>query len=279
MKFADLHVHSVYSDGTFQPAALVKEAVRQKLSAIALTDHDTVAGLDAAIASGQDCGIEVLPGIELTAEHEGVELHILGYLIDQSNAALLKMLSVIAERRIERVYEMAKKLQEQGIQLLPEAVFACGGAGTIGRMHVAQAMVKDGLVASAGEAFARFIGDKGPAYVAGFHLSPQEAIRLIKDAGGVAALAHPYTITNDELVIELIKQGIKGLEAYYPEHSQSTINFYLKLVQEYDLIAVGGSDFHGAAKPKIKMGAVKVPYSVVEELKAAACHPERSEGS
>ncbi len=275
MKFADLHVHSVYSDGTFQPAALVKEAVRQKLSAIALTDHDTVAGLDAAVVAGQDCGIEVLSGIELTAEHEGVELHILGYLIDQGNTALLKMLSVIAQRRIERVHEMAKKLRELGIQLFPEAVFACGGPGTIGRMHVAQSMVKAGLVASTGEAFSRFIGDKSPAYVAGFHLSPPEAIRLIKDAGGVAALAHPYTITDDGLVIELIKQGIMGLEAYYPEHSQSATNFYLELAQEYNLIAVGGSDFHGAAKPKIKMGAVKVPYSIVEELKSAARHPNK----
>lgn len=149
----------------------------------------------------------------------------------------------------------------------PESVFDISGDGTPGRMHIARAMVKEGLVNSIAEAFEKHIGDSCPAYVCELKLSPGEAIQLIKDSGGVSVLAHPYLLKRDELIRQFVECGLGGLEAYYPEHTQSMVNYYLGLAKQYDLAVTGGSDFHGKAKPEIKMGAFKIPYVLVESLK------------
>ncbi|MCX5697619.1 MAG: PHP domain-containing protein [Candidatus Omnitrophica bacterium] len=270
MKFADLHTHTLFSDGTQSPEGLVTEAKKQGLDCIAVCDHDTVGALSQAIALGKEQDLEVLPGIELSAEEQGTEVHILGYMIDYQNKALKEKIDFLKTNRVQRIYEIVEKLKGMGINLDPESVFAIAKGGTPGRLHIARAMLKEKLVSTLNEAFGRYIGDRSPAYVCGFRLEPAEAIKLIKEAGGVSVLAHPYSIHRDELIPQMAAAGLGGLEVYYPEHSQGMINFYLGMAQEYNLAVTGGSDYHGYAKPDIKIGAVRVPYELVEKLKQRA---------
>ena len=270
MKYADLHVHTNESDGTCSPEKLVKEAMRAGLYAVGIVDHDTVNALAPAMAAAKSSGLEIIPGIELTSQYDGQEIHILGYFIDYRDERLLEKLVLVRQDRVERVKKIVDNLREMGLNLDPQAVFDISGNATVGRMHVARALVKEGLVSSTNEVFQKYIGDKSPAYVLGFKFSPAEAIKLIKDSGGVAVLAHPYVIHNDSLIPQFAKEGLMGLEAYYPEHSQSMINFYLGLAKDLGLLVTGGSDFHGSAKPGVKFGKVKIPWELVEKLKAAS---------
>jgi predicted metal-dependent phosphoesterase TrpH len=209
----------------------------------------------------------VLAGVELTCEYNGVEIHLLGYLIDYKNINLLKRLEFLKKSRVERVYKIIDKLKEINIDLKAQDIFNIAHGGTVGRLHIARAMVKAGIVDSTNEAFQKFIGDKCPGYVCGFKLTPAEAIKLIKDVGGIPVLAHPYTLSNDELILQFIGFGLMGLEAYYPEHTQAMINFYLGLAQKHNLLVTGGSDYHGDVKPEVKIGSAKIPYSLVEKIK------------
>jgi len=270
MKFADLHLHTVYSDGTYTPQELVKESKKAGLTAIAVVDHDTVDGITPTMDAATSEGLEVLPGIELSAEYLGKEIHILGYLIDHASPQLKVQLDKLKNNRIERIYKIIAKLKEEtGVVLNPDTVFEIGNGGAVGRLHVARAMVKDRLVGSISEAFQRYIGDKCPGYVLGFKFSPSQAIKLIKDVGGIPVLAHPYIIHNDDLIAEFVKEGIMGLEVYYPEHSQGMINFYSDFCRKNNLLFTGGSDCHGLAKPEVRIGSVKIPYEMVDKLKEA----------
>ena len=267
MKYADLHVHTSESDGTLTPKQLVREALSRGLSAIAIVDHDTVGGIPEAEVAAQGADLEVIAGIELTAQYEGQEIHILGYFLDLQNKALLEKLNLVQLNRIERVHKIVNNLEQQGVKLNAQDVFDISGKGTVGRMHIARALVKGGWVTTTAEAFRKYIGDKSPAYVLGFSLSPVEAINLIKGAGGVAVLAHPYILHDDALITELAGYGLQGIEVYYPEHSQSMVNFYLDLARKLNLLVTGGSDFHGSVKPDIKLGTIKIPIELVEKLR------------
>jgi hypothetical protein len=269
MKYADLHVHTSCSDGTYTPAQLVKEGIKRGLSALAIVDHDTTEALAEALAQAQGESLEIIPGIELTAQHENQEIHILGYFLDYQNKELLEKLKLVQLNRIERVYKIIENLGELGLKLNPDTVFNISGSGTVGRMHIARALVKDGLVGSTAEAFRKYIGDKSPAYVLGFRISVPEAIKLIHAAGGVTVLAHPYMLHNDALIAEFIDYGLEGIEVYYPEHSQAMVNFYLDLAKKFNLLVTGGTDFHGSAKPQIKLGMIKIPLELVEKLRLA----------
>lgn len=269
MKFADLHLHTVFSDGTYTPQELISESAKRGLSAISVVDHDTIDGIEPALEIAKLEDIEVLPGIELSAEYDGFEVHILGYLIDYKNKKLIEKLESLKKNRVERIYKIVDKLKGMGLVLEAESVFNIARYGTVGRLHVARAMVSAGLVSSIAEAFRKYIGDKCPAYVCNFRFSPVETIRLIKEANGIPVLAHPYTLNKDDLIPQLVNDGLMGLEVYYPEHSQGMVNFYLGLVKKYNLLATGGSDCHGSAKPEVKIGSVKIPYDLVEKLKQA----------
>jgi len=269
VKFADLHLHTLFSDGTYTPQELIEEAQKADLSCIAVVDHDTVSGIAPTLELAGSRGIEVLPGIELTAEYRDLEIHILGYLIDYKNKELIEKVELLRQNRIERIYKITDRLRDMGIRLNAQTVFDLAKFGTVGRLHVARAMVKEGLVGSTVEAFGKYIGDKCPANILGFRLSPQEAIRLIKNAGGIPVLAHPYTVNQNDVIAKIIDSGIMGLEVYYPEHLSQMVNFYLSLAKKYDLLVTGGSDCHGAAKSGVKIGSVKIPYDLVEKLKAA----------
>jgi len=269
VKYADLHVHTLASDGTYAPAQLIRESIKRGLSAIAIVDHDTVGIIPQAIAEAKGEALEIIAGVELTAQYENQEVHILGYFVDYLNSTLLEKLKLVQQNRIERVGKIISNLKELGVKLNPETVFNISGKGTVGRMHIARALVKEGHVNSVSEAFRKYIGDKSPAYVLGFRLFPKEAIKIINDAGGVAVLAHPYILHNDTLISEFIKDGLQGIEVYYPEHSQSMINFYLDLAKQLNLLVTGGSDFHGSVKPEIKLGMIKIPFELVEKLRQA----------
>jgi len=267
MKYADLHAHTSESDGTYTPDQLVKEALKRSLSAVAIVDHDTVSAIPAALKAVESTDLEIIPGIELTSQYENQEVHILGYFLDYQDKGLLDKLKPVRQNRIRRAHEMIKNLKGLGIELDPQTVFDIAAGGTVGRMHIARALVKDGWAGSTAEAFRKYIGDRSPAYVLGFRFSPEEAIKIIRDSGGVAVLAHPYILNNDEWIADFAASGLQGLEAYYPEHSQSQVNYYLDLAKKLDLAVTGGSDFHGSAKPGIKLGSVKIPLELVEKLR------------
>ncbi len=270
MKFADLHLHTVFSDGTYTPEELSRAASKAGLSVISVVDHDTVLGLGVAKEACLREGIELVPGIELTAEFEGLEIHILGYFIDYENPLLLERLGFLKKNRIERIHRITDKLKTLGKNLEPQDVFALAEKGTVGRLHVAQAMMKKGLVKSTWEAFQLYIGDKCPAYVLGFRFSPQETIELIRKVGGIPVLAHPYSLGKDDLITKFVDCGLMGLEVYYTEHSAAMTKKYLEIARKYNLLITGGSDCHGLAKPEVKIGSIKIPYSLVESLKAAS---------
>jgi len=269
VKYADLHLHTVYSDSTYTPQELIAASVKAGLSAISVVDHDTVEGIAPTIAAAKKENIEVVPGIELSAEYEQSEVHILGYYVDCANKELLLKLAKVQQNRIDRIHKITEKLKELGLALEPDDVFKQGTGGTVGRLHVARAMVEKGLVSSTYEAFQKYLGDKGPAFFLGFRVSPQEAVSLIRNAGGVPVLAHPCTLHNDELILKFISCGIMGLEIYYPEHSQGMINLYLDIAKNYNLLVTGGSDCHGKGKSEVRIGSIKLPYELVEEIKAA----------
>jgi hypothetical protein len=269
MKFADLHLHTIFSDGTYTPEELIAQVSKLGISAIAVVDHDTIDGVRPTIEIAKSEDIEVLPGIELTAEYDGLEIHILGYCLDYNRGDLKDTLDSLKKNRIERVYKIIDKLRNLGIKLNAQDVFDIAKKGTVGRLHIARALVKKGFVGSIFEVFHKYIGDKCPAYVCGFRFSPYEVIRLIKDVGGIPVLAHPYSLNRDDLIPQFIDYGLMGLEVYYPEHTQSMVNFYLNLAQKFNLLVTGGSDCHGDAKPEAKIGSVKIPYALVENLKQA----------
>ena len=269
MKYADLHLHTLFSDGTYTPEELVRASKRASLSAIAITDHDNVEAIPQALLVAADEGIEIISGIELSAEYFGIEVHILGYLFDYAHQGLLEKLRFLRQNRVVRIHKIVEKLNAIGVDLAADDVFTLAGNATVGRLHVARALVKRGFVPSVFEAFQRYIGDRSEAYVLGFKFSPEEAIRLIKDAGGIAVLAHPYSLRNDEFIAQFIQYGLGGIEVYYPEHSQAMIKAYLALAQKYNLLLTGGSDFHGNAKPNVSLGQTMIPYYLVEDLKEA----------
>ncbi|MCU0666816.1 MAG: PHP domain-containing protein [Candidatus Omnitrophica bacterium] len=269
MSFADLHLHTTFSDGTVEPEQLIAKVKKTNLAAISITDHDTVSGLLAASFYAQQQGLEVIPGIELSVDHGGIEVHLLGYFIDYLSKSFQDKLESLKTIRQERVYKICSKLKNIGVDLDPKDVFDIGGEGTVGRLHVARAMFAKGLIKTTQEAFQKYIGDNGPAYVCGFRFTIIEAIKFIKDFGGIAVLAHPYLLRNDKLIEEFVGYGLQGLEVYYPEHNFVLTQYYLEMADKYKLLVTGGSDYHGKAKPDVKIGQAKIPYELVEKLKQA----------
>lgn len=270
MNFADLHVHSYFSDGTFSPERIVEEAISSGLSCISITDHDSVSAIDPArLSAGQR--LEIIPGVELTAEARGTEIHMLGYLFDHTYEPFLKMLKEMQEVRQRRIHEMCRKLAGLKLPVEPQEVFDIADKGSVGRLHVARVLAKKGYVGNINEAFNRLIGDKGPAYVSKFKMSPKQAVEWIRRAGGIPVLAHPYLLPQGFLIEDFVKAGIMGIEVFYSEHSDFQQTEFLKMAEKYHLLVTGGSDCHGEAKQEAKMGRIKLPYSYVEKLKEAKC--------
>ena len=269
MLWADLHLHSNYSDGSWSPEELLKRVKEKRLDCISLVDHDCVDGIGSLIDLAKLNEIEIIPGVELTAEINGTEMHILGYLIDWQDSYLQSQLEKFKKIRLERIYQMCEKLKTVGININPEEVISSSGHGTVGRLHLAKMMQEKGYVSTTNEAFYKYISDQGPAYVGKSRLSPGEAIKLVLNVKGLPVLAHPYSLRKDELIIDLVKFGLKGIEVYYPEHTPSLIKKYENICQEHSLLMTGGSDCHGNSKDEVLIGKIKIPYKLVEKLKEA----------
>lgn len=277
----DLHMHSIFSDGTMTPECLVQEAREIGLEAIALTDHDGTAGVDALLAAcnggnGRE-GLLGIPGVEISADTKDGNLHILGYFLDHNDATLSDALQRIREGRQTRNQVILKKLNGLGIALAWEDVTRHAGSDVVGRPHFAAALIENGRVKTRREAFDRFLARGQPAYAERYRFAPEEGIDLITKTGGVAVLAHPSTLTLKkralrECVAGLRDMGLGGLEVYHPGHSPEQTSEYKNLATELNLVTTGGSDYHGAASPNIAMGrgfgSLKVPFRIVDELRS-----------
>ena len=269
-KTADLHIHTIASDGADTVREALEEARKVNLSAISITDHDSVDSLPEAALLAPEYMIELIPGVELSVDLGDAEMHLLGYFIDYKNKALLKCLSRLRDIRAGRAERMLKKLEEMGFPLEMETLLPGQMSGAIGRLHIAQGLFRAGYVKSVAEAFKRYIGNNGPANIPKMKLTREEALELIIRAGGVPVMAHPKQLNRDELIPELIDLGLAGLEAYYPSHSRFTTNHYVELARHYGILATGGSDCHGANKDNVVMGDIRVPYRIVEDLRERA---------
>lgn len=264
---ADLHIHTTASDGTDGPEEVVCRAKILGLKAIAVTDHDTVDGVEPALAAGRLSDIEVVTGVELGAQYLGKELHLLGYSIDTDNHILKDKLSFLIGERKSRIFKMVQKVQNLGIPVSCEEVLAVSRSGSVGRPHLATVLIKAGVVNNITEAFNKYIGFGCPAYVPRYKLHPVEAINIINKAGGVSVLAHPGQNNAHELLDMLMNAGLAGLEVYHPAHSREQEYFYFSLAREHGLIITGGSDYHGHGhKTGNHLGSVTVPYGSVKEI-------------
>jgi hypothetical protein len=258
-KKVDLHTHSRYSDGTSSPADVVSRAKSAQLDLLFLTDHDTVAGFPEAEAAAKECGVDVRCGIEINTV-EG-SAHILGYGIRWKDPGLLERLSEFRERRVKRIRLILEKLAAKGFALSFDDV-ASGTRETLGRPHVADALKRKGIVKSRQEAFDRFLTPGKPGYVDSMGPTPEEAIQLIRDAGGFCSVAHPDTVAHKERFEEWAAIGLEGLEVYYNTHSPSDIVRYSGLAERFGLLATGGTDFHGPGSGRDKGLGVNLPEEV-----------------
>ncbi|MDE2179542.1 MAG: PHP domain-containing protein [candidate division NC10 bacterium] len=270
MRLIDLHTHSTASDGTLSPPELVRLAERSGVSVLAVTDHDTVEGLPAAGVEAARIGVQFVPGIEITAHVEDLEVHILGHFIDPNDNRLDEFLVSSRNDRIERARRMIEKLWALGLPLDADEVLRLAPGHSVGRPHVAQAMIRRGYVASLKEAFDRYLTSGKPGYVERSRIPAARAIRAIKEAGGVASLAHPGQYSHDEVIPFLVQHGLNGLELYHPEHTTESLFRYERMCLEYGLVAVGGSDYHGTEGLRsMGLGRPALPEARFEQLLAA----------
>lgn len=267
--FADLHLHTNFSDGTFTPEELADRGQKAGLGTMSLTDHDTVEGCARMGAACAERGIRFISGTELTAEIEGNEVHLLGYFIDTENPTLLGEMKKYQSVRQSRIHEMVKKLNELNIPLKAETVFKVANCKSPGRPHVGRALVQEGYCANMDEAFDRFLKKHRPAFVPKMRVSASEAIDLVHNAGGLAVMAHPGLNRTDELIPRMVDQGLDGIECFHTKHSPSTSEHYLKIAARYNLLVTGGSDCHGYSKGKPLIGSVKLSGDHLEKLIAA----------
>jgi len=267
----DLHTHTTASDGTYSPTELVAEAAQRGVRVLAVTDHDSTEGLPEAMrASEAHRPLEIIPGIEINCDVEGAEIHVLGYLMDWQAEWFQDFCREQRRQRRERVHRMVERLSALGMPVEADEVFAVVNEGSAGRPHVAQVMVARGYVKTVREAFDKYLGSGRPAHVPRKKLAPADAVRLIRRAGGVPVLAHPGLANRDELIPGLIAAGLMGIECYYSEHSAAQRGSYVEMCRDHDLVATGGSDFHGPKVRAATLGSPAVPLATVDALRAKA---------
>jgi predicted metal-dependent phosphoesterase TrpH len=270
---ADLHLHTTASDGRLEPKDLVSLAVEVGLDVIAITDHDTIGGIKPALAAAEAFpSLMVIPGVEINTDVPNGEVHILGYFIDFTDQKLDVALQRLRDSREGRAQQMIDKLSKLGMNIELQRVFELAQGGSVGRPHVAQALLEKEYVASEKEAFDKYIGRHGPAYVERYKLLPAEAVRLVVDARGLPVLAHPADIGDlKELVPKLKAVGLVGIEVYYRDYSSDVIAGLLKIARQYDLITTGGTDYHAFGDDsEVIIGGALAPAKSVERLLALA---------
>ncbi|WP_339138066.1 MAG: PHP domain-containing protein [Candidatus Electrothrix sp. GW3-4] len=270
----ELHTHSVYSDGTATPAELVQMAVDRRLQGFSLTDHDTVEGVQEVLRLGQEVGMPVVSGIEISARHRQYSLHILGYGIDPTNQELLQWLVRLQQGRVERNKNILEKLTTMGISITEQELEQVSECGQTGRPHIARLMKEKGHVTSSQQAFTHYLGRNKPAWCHRSTCSVSEAIAVLHQAGGLAVLAHPGIIDKEMkmqplLVQELVERGLDGLEVFYPSHSRKIKKRLQMLAGKYNLLCTGGSDYHGDQHGRLfagEAGGICPPDSIMVEL-------------
>ena len=266
----DLHIHSHYSDGTLPPADLVGMARDMGLEACSITDHDNTEGQREALLEGSRLGIEVIAGIEFSVRVNEQDIHILGYLFDLDDEKMSEQVSMLGQARRERARQIVERLAGMGLEIPFEEVLELSGKGTVGRPHIAKVLVTRGLVGSFQAAFGRYIGEGRPCYVPKTVLPLDRVVELIRNAGGVAVWAHPGGRVRDRnLLGEILDSGVKGLEAYHPNHDPETERTIVDAARSYDLVVTGGSDYHFYEAKQIDVGGVTAPFSAVLDLRAA----------
>jgi predicted metal-dependent phosphoesterase TrpH len=266
----DLHIHSTASDGTVAPAAIVEAATVAGLDAIALCDHDSVDGVAEAMHAGRDFGITVIPGVELSAETDGMSVHILGYFIDHTDPELARHLDTLRDVRLERARAIVQVLAEGGYDLRLDDVLRFTNGGSVGRAHVAMALVDAGLVPTMSAAFSRLLGRGRPFYVPKPVPEPECAIATIRNAGGLAVLAHPGVSKTMHLVDRLQAAGLEGIEAYHVQHTVEERARYAQAARDRCLVVTGGSDFHSAGEGRPRLGDGGLPAGALPALLVAA---------
>jgi 3',5'-nucleoside bisphosphate phosphatase len=268
VRAADMHMHTHYSDGAYSPSSVVELARQNGITTIAVSDHDTVAGIEEAIGTGDRLGVEIIPGIELSAYHESREIHILGYFIDIRHERLLTFLSMCRNERIKRAREMVNRLNDLDIPVSIDTVLDAVGDRSIGRPHIANAVMQTGMVKSYPEVFHKYLAYGRPAYVEKFHLTVQDAIDLIALTGGLSFIAHPSDAIGETVLLDFIKKGLDGIETIHPSLSKQNSQYYRSLVHEYSLLESGGSDFHGGRRgDEDILGKYVIPIDFVDAMR------------
>ncbi len=269
MSKIDLHVHTNASDGRYSPQEVVALAAQRKVNVLAIADHDTVGGLDAGVQAAQAFPqIKLIPAIELSSHAPGSEVHILGYFLRYNDPGLLSQLAVLRSSRENRVRAMVEKLRAMGLDISLERVQEIAGTGSLGRPHVAQALLEKGYVSSMQEVFTRYIGQGGPAYIDRHKLSPREAIALVLKSGGLPVLAHPTTVNDlEDNIDDMVRAGLAGMEVHYKDYDSSQRHELARLAKRYNLIATGGSDYHGLDEStEVMLGEAGVPPQAARDL-------------
>jgi len=265
----DLHIHTTFSDGDMTPEEMVAEGQKAGLAGIAITDHDEVEGVRAAQAAAAGSGLLIVPGVELSTSDGKNDIHVLGYLVDINSSELRRYLDIFRDARLNRGIHMVERLREMGVDIEVDSVLQIAGGGAVGRPHIAAALLQNGCVDSAEDAFRKYIGFNSPAYVHKYQLKPSDAFRLIRDAGGVGVMSHPGTTRRDELITDFIACGMRGIEVYHPKHNESEAARYKRLAEKMGLVVTGGSDSHGRRNARLHVGARTVPVSTIEQLEKA----------
>ena len=275
----DLHVHTSMSDGTMTPEELVSYAATIGLRAVAITDHDTLDGIEPALMAVRnlDLDLEIVPGVEISADYDLGILHVLGFFVRSDNSDLQKSLNFLRIERRSRIAKILSKLLAQNVFIRDEEVKKAASGGVPGRPHVANLMFRKGYVKTIQEAFDRYLRKGACAYVPKVKLPAYKAIQLISSAGGIPVMAHPYSLNQndperfEEILLSLIDMGLRGIEAYYPTHSKEQTRMYVRLASKFDIVITGGTDYHGGNKPGVELGLFPdrppLPYSLLEDMK------------
>ena len=263
----DLHLHTNYSDGFCTPLQLIKKVKEEGIDYISITDHDSVAAIEEATIIGNEIGVEVIPGLEISSDVKDREIHLLGYFVEPGNSELERYLTFFREERIKRAEQIVLKINNLGMPLKINDVLDISKNSAVGRPHIAQAMLARGFVNSYYEAFNKYLGNDCPAYEKKVHVSPKSAFKIINDAGGLSFIAHPGYM-EENLLKELIEAGVDGIEVIHPSHSAQQTKFYKGIASEYFLLESGGSDFHGGKREDDKnLGKYHTSYSAIEAMR------------
>lgn len=265
----DLHIHTLFSDGTLSPYDTVKFGAYNGLKGLAITDHDEIGGIEEGIEAGKKMDIKVIPGAEFSAKLDGRSLHILGYFIDYKSKKIIDFVNGMREARMRRAVRIIEKLAEHGLNITLEEVQSQAGTGNIGRPHIATALINKGLVRDSQAAFNLYLGDGKPCYISKSNVTPEMIISMIIEAKGVPVLAHPGLNKMDESIPELVQKGIRGIEVWTPGQREKETKKYLDIAGKYNLVTTGGSDSHGTRPGYPQIGEFSVPDKAMEDLEKA----------